>query len=97
MPDFTYENYYACQDLDERVSKIRGSTGIHTVRYNRIDGWSCTCDGFKFHKKCKHIAAEQKKKCNWCQEWDGGSPIEKNGEKLCPKCDGPVFVYRSAV
>lgn len=92
MPDFTYENYYACQDLNGRVTKIRGGTGIHTIRYERGE-WSCTCDGFKFHKKCKHIEAEKKKICKWCQEWDGGEPI--NGK--CPKCNGPVFIYRSAV
>lgn len=96
MPDFTFENFYACQDLEALVVKVHGSTGIHTVRYECHE-WSCTCDGFKFHKKCKHIAAEQKKACKWCQEWDGGEPVDKNNKKYCPKCGGPVFVYRGAV
>lgn len=94
MPDFTYMNFYACQDINNYVTKIHGNTGIHTVRYDN-GKWSCTCDGFKFRKTCKHV--RQADKCDWCQEWDGGEPKIIDGDKKCPKCGGEIFIYKSAV
>jgi len=62
-----------------------GSTGRHTVSFNQRDGISCTCDGFRYRKTCKHVndPAILKAQCGW------GADAFANviyHEKFCPEC-----------
>ena len=95
MSDFTYQTFWACESLLGSSTKV----GDYVVSYSSNDGWHCTCKGFQFRKKCKHIdSINNNNVCHWCQEWDEGDPIDgPDGEKKCPQCGGPVFAYKSSV
>ena len=40
--------------MRDAVHKVAGMSGMHTVRCEN-DKWTCTCRGFIFHNKCKHV------------------------------------------
>lgn len=94
MPDLSIEYYYHCHTSEHFSTLVRGSKGQkyhvtfgrmppnHRVQYD----WTCTCQGFKFRRTCKHIAIAEKRHCGWYQFTDGGEPI--NGK--CPKCQGEI-------
>ena len=43
------------------VWKVPSSTGgCYTVHQWSKDRWTCSCPGFKFHKRCKHVQQLQK-------------------------------------
>lgn len=43
------------QVYDNNKWKVKGSKGnTYTVSITN-NNWSCTCTGFEFHRKCKHI------------------------------------------
>ena len=44
-------------DVRDIVKKVAGISGMHTVRREKGQ-WMCTCRGFIFHGKCKHIKQE---------------------------------------
>lgn len=108
MPDLTIENFYACETAEDFLAKVKGSKGtVYEVRFGRVHGkdtmydWTCTCPAFKFGggKQCKHIKATIKRglRCGWNQQFDGGEPVEKDGEKKCPKCGADVIVFQAGV
>lgn len=45
-----------------KVWKVKSSRGneIYTVT-NNAGSWSCTCVGFQYHRRCKHILAKKGK------------------------------------
>ncbi len=102
MPDLTVEHFYHCESCEHFSTKIESGTKgkFYTVSYGATPrgpyqyDYHCTCDAFKFGKgkPCKHIAEVKKTDlhCNWNQFIEGGQPVDKNGEKCCPKCGGPV-------
>lgn len=54
---------YDWQDLDDvpqgRVIKVTGSRGdVYTVTEENGE-WACTCSGFKFRGRCRHITDTQ--------------------------------------
>lgn len=91
MPDLNIEYFYHCLSAEQFETTVQGSK-TYTVSYGPVRGggvdYSCTCDAFKFRKKCKHIeqVKQSGKHCNWNQFVDGGDA--ENG--CCPKCGGPV-------
>ena len=51
-----------CTSNDEVEYEVVGSRGNkYRVRRNSKGIWSCTCQGFGFRQKCKHVAAKIKK------------------------------------
>jgi len=51
-----YEPQKAPVSAREQVFQVEGSKGNkYTVKCRKNDIWSCTCAGFSFRGKCKHI------------------------------------------
>jgi hypothetical protein len=87
MADLTSHSFYYCKSVENFSVKI----GDYTVKHGRSGGqyvydFSCTCKGFKFNKKCKHIEQAKSQYCGWDQFIDG---IESVGSS-CPKCCGEI-------
>jgi SWIM zinc finger len=51
------------QRVDKVISVVSSKTGEpYTVRYDgRLNKWSCTCPGFQFRRKCRHVDRESSK------------------------------------
>ena len=87
MPDLISTPFYYCKS----VENFRITIGNYIVTHGRSNGqfqydWSCTCQGFKFRHKCKHIEEAKKHYCGWDEFIDGGEPVNK----LCPKCNKEI-------
>lgn len=84
MSDLTYEYYWICESAQNWSTKV----GDYVVSYGFSHSglydydYECTCKGFQFRKKCKHIEEAKKLHCNWNQFVDGGSPADS----MCPRC-----------
>lgn len=102
MSDLNIEYYWVCQDLDYFVRRIKSSDGKteYNVCYHRGE-WDCSCQGFRFKLKCKHIDQAMKEQCTWNQFVHGGEPViaENGTEKIavCPECGRPCISVKMAV
>jgi len=108
MPDFTIEFATVCDSNTYFAQGVKSSKGDKTymVRWEHTPdgpveyGWTCECPGFKHRKKCKHVSMVEAsgKRCAWNAEMStAAEPLVKDGEKVCPCCEGPVTVHRIAV
>jgi len=107
MPDLTIEHYRWCQANEYWQEDVEGSKGaVYTVTFRprqniETDGWHCTCPGFQFRRACKHVAAAEKKKCDYGLSAAWGSPEPDDSwvgeEHCCPQCGGPSSIVRVAV
>lgn len=90
MPDMTLETFFNCQTAEEFKIEVQGSKTYIVYFGLAKEGhdWSCTCEAFKYGKGkyCKHIEQVKDKRCGWMQYVDGGEPVHKDNEYLCPKC-----------
>jgi len=57
--------YWAKPDVQSAIPdkwNIQGSKGdIYSVRRSQTDQWTCTCAGFGFRRKCRHITETKTK------------------------------------
>lgn len=106
MPELSTEFFYHCVSAEYCCKEVVGSQGDkYTVEFSSTPNgssqydWSCTCLGYQYRGKCKHIEAVKKDKdyCGWMQFKHGSEPIEINGEKRCPICKGEVVLRAWAV
>jgi hypothetical protein len=109
MPDFTIQTVRTCRSNMDFETTVPGSKkgATYTVRFGFMpqphpvqNDWSCSCQGFRFHGKCKHIAEVKasKARCGWNGFLDNLEPAQDaRGEYCCPECGGPVEVVQVAV
>lgn len=79
-----------CASNLQWVRPVVGSKGDeYYVRYGSIpaegdetvSGYVCSCDGFRYRYRCKHIALVKNQRCRWRGETNG---------TVCPECGGPL-------
>lgn len=100
MPDLTVETRVVCAQNVRWERVVPGSKGDHTVTYGRDYDhrrqydydYACTCESFKFRRKCRHIEQVKSERCTWGDALDISEYVE-----TCPQCGGPTNVIRVAV
>lgn len=73
--------------------EVEGSDGdVYRVSWDPVDGWRCTCKGFRYKGRCYHIADNIAGRCGWNRRLDTTLvPLRtSSGKMACPHCWGPV-------
>lgn len=95
MPDFTHEMHQQCAN-STRTGNISGY-----VQYVDVTGERdhCTCDGFKYHKDCKHLKELRKQVCDWNSFYtmQHSQTPEQEEKQICPACGHGTDFVRIAV
>jgi hypothetical protein len=113
MPDLTTHATYICCTNEHWEKQVKGSKGnTYTVSHSRLDpeesyrqgcdyGWTCTCKGFQFRGKCKHLTQvlASGEFCGWNDTLEVGvePDYDEQGRPICPDCGGPVTAINVAV
>jgi hypothetical protein len=100
MPDLTIVYLQACATLD-KSDKFKSSSGHGTyethVHVNE-DQDSCTCPGFQYRRKCKHVTELRSRLCGWNEQFsEEVQTPQQEMEGICPKCGGETFVFKAGV
>jgi len=101
MGDLTELHTFTCKQNTEFKTAVIGSKNDeYEVSLSKVNegeyqyNWHCSCKGFQYRGKCKHIVAADKEKCHWGEGAFAGEmrepEVTDSGEKICPECKGPV-------
>lgn len=74
-----------------RVPSTSRAGGSYTV-YVAPAGGDCTCPGWKFHGKCKHMAHARQQICGWQLGAEPHQSLRQNIDMVCPACGGPTLL-----
>jgi hypothetical protein len=97
VPDFTIMLTRTCPSNYYWETEVAGSRGQkYRLSYTGMEGWECTCPGFKFRKTCKHVSdpALTSQRCGWGSDAAAGTQYD---EKHCPQCGQETMVLKVAV
>lgn len=85
MPELSRVLTRTCPSNFNWSKSVFGSTGRHTVSFNIRDGVTCTCEGFRYRKTCKHVndPAILKDHCGWGIDAFANHIYQ---EDVCPEC-----------
>jgi hypothetical protein len=89
MPDLTLETYAMCVQLEPY--RHFWNVGGYSQTINHEFELECTCKGYQFRGKCKHLAEVDQ--CTWHGAYDE-EQIEKG---VCPRCGGPTTYVQVGV
>lgn len=102
MPDFTWHLSQFCGQRDRMVTKSvpSGSNpdrAYTTTVFGATGPADCTCPGWKYHQKCKHVDAVRAEICDWDSEHDEvGQTLQQNVNCTCPKCGAETELQKVA-
>lgn len=78
----------ASQPVRATVPSSSGA-GSYTV-YATATGGDCTCPGWRFHGRCKHMAHVRAQVCQWSLGSPTHQTLRQNIDMVCPACLGPT-------
>jgi len=103
MPDLVLTSFWRC---DREYRKHFASTSDGSVVYHAyVRGLDahCTCPGWQYHQKCRHVDELFREACMWNEHWNSmglqvmSGPGGGNEELVCPNCGGRVASFADAV
>jgi len=56
--------------------------------------WSCTCKGWIYNRRCKHVDGAKLLRCGWNHELE---PRPMPEGRVCPDCGGPLGFLRVGI
>lgn len=65
-------------------------TGSSYKVYATATGGDCTCPGWKYHGRCKHMAHVRASICSWELGSAQHQTLRQNIDMVCPSCGGPT-------
>ena len=100
MPDLDIIYIQVCSATaaEEKVLSSKGDQtyDVYASLDERLD--SCTCPGFQYRRKCKHVGAVRKKICGWHEQAsEERQTPQQEMEGICPKCGAETQVIRWGV
>jgi hypothetical protein len=93
MSDLTIEYFQMCSDIEEHKT---WNIGGHSQTYS-MGELTCTCKGYQFRKRCKHIKDIEYKQCTWHGAYDENQTPEQEKNRICPICGKETVVVRVGV
>lgn len=101
MPDLTFHISQECAQIRQGVHRsVLSSDGKRHYRvYVTGDGENadCTCPGYKYHGKCRHVEQVRRELCGWHMEYsEEQQTLEQNVRCVCPRCGGETELVRVA-
>jgi hypothetical protein len=99
VPDLDIRHVQVCatESLSEKVTGSKGDVYEVFVCHEEHRN-SCTCPGFTYRRRCKHVAELSEKLCGWGELGgpEAQSP-QQEMEGICPRCGGETTVIRVGV
>jgi hypothetical protein len=89
MPDLTQELVQQCSQT-ALSDNVLSSKGTETYDVNVSGDYeNCTCPGFTYRGRCKHVTALKERLCGWSsQHGEEVQTPQQEMEMVCPKCGG---------
>ena len=107
MPDMGLVPMWMCTSSDSFVTSVPSSQfgKSYECTYgpdpeSRSErSWKCTCKGFEYRRKCKHLRMAESRRCGWHQQYCGGEAEHTLDEqlKLCPLCHSEALMILVSV
>lgn len=96
--DVIYIQVCGAYTLADKVLSSKGDEHYDVVVSLDATLDRCTCMGFQFRRKCKHVDKLREKLCGWNEQIDDVRQTpQQEMEGICPKCGEETQVVRWGV
>jgi hypothetical protein len=100
MPDLTLVYLQACAttSLSETFESSSGKGTYETYVHVSDDMDQCSCPGWQYRGKCRHVTELRQKLCGWNEQYsDEVQTPQQEMEAVCPKCGGETYTFKAGV